>query len=190
MYLGVGPAGVHAEGTAVGRQLLYVKDAQAVCFHDAHGREHRKIREVLVVDRVKFVVFDQSQQVGKLQGQNPLRFQQDFKPFDKIIEVRDLRQYVVSANQVGRAALGHKFACNLDAEETHERWNSVCDRHLCNVHGRLDSQQRNISPDEVLQQVAVVARDLYDKALLAQSKPLDNLVAVFLAVLQPGIRVR
>ena len=56
----------------MGRKFFHVEHFSALRFKYAHGREQRKIGEVLVVDRVEFVPFNQLQQMRELKGQNSL----------------------------------------------------------------------------------------------------------------------
>ena len=49
------------------------------------------------------------------------------------------------------------------------------------VRSRLDAEHRNAARDEVLQQVAVVARDLHDARLTPSPKPGAHVVDVALA---------
>src|ERR1700722_773498 len=179
---------INAERTAVRLQLLYIEHSQPVRLHDLNRADQGEIGEVLVVDRVELIVFNQTKQVRKLERQNAFRLQQDLQPFHKVVEVRHLRQDVVAENEVGATVSRREFFRQVCAEEAYERRNSFFDRRLGDVGGRLNSEYGNVLAHEVLQQVAIVAGHFDDETLLAQAETRLHLFAVFFAMLQPRVR--
>src|SRR5580698_7358253 len=77
--LRLGAAGKDAQRTAVGGQLFDVKQAEAMCFHELHGREQREIGKVLVIDGVEFIVLHESQQVRELKRQHAFWLEKDLQ---------------------------------------------------------------------------------------------------------------
>src|SRR3954470_7075196 len=61
---------------------------------------------------------------------------------------------------------------------------------LGDVASRLDAEHADAARDEVLEQVAVVARRLDDEVLRAEPEVLDHRVRVVTRVLDPAVRVR
>src|SRR6185295_17556640 len=62
--------GVDAQRAAMGGQFLDVEEGQAVGREDPPYGCKGKIRVVLVVDGVELILLDQTQEVGKLHGEN------------------------------------------------------------------------------------------------------------------------
>ena len=85
-------------------------------------------------------------------------------PRDEVVEVRHVREHVVAEQQVGLAALGRQRARPLDAEELARASGCPSLGHRGDVRRRLDAEHRHAALHEVLQQVAVVGRDLDDQA--------------------------
>jgi hypothetical protein len=73
-----------------------------------------------------------------------------------------VREHVVADDQVGGAVLADDVSRGLAAEEADHRRDAALDRGLRDVGGRLDPEHRHALLDEVLEEVAVVRRDLDD----------------------------
>ena len=101
-----------------------------------------------------------------------------------------MRQHVVGDEQVGAASVRGELARELAAEEPHDRRDAELARRLGDVRGRLDAERRDAALDEVLQQVAVVARDLDDQAVGAEAEALDRHRRRSACVRDPGVGVR
>src|SRR6266481_2160119 len=129
---------------------------------------------MLVVDGIEFIVLNQASQVGKLKRQDSKGFQQQLEAFNEIVDVRDLGQHIVADDQVRRFSPSSKFQRELRTEKTSQRWHALFDCDHCDVCGRFNPQNWNALFDEVLQEVAVVTRNLNDKALRAQTKSIDD----------------
>ena len=164
-----------------------VKQRQPVRFKDLFRRDERKIREMLVIDRVVLSLLHQSQQVRKLQRRHSLRLQNGPDAAHEIVEVRHLRQDVIADHQVSLLCLAHHFLGGLAAEKPDQRWHALFNRHPCHVGGGFNSQRWDSLPDEVLQQIAVVAGQLDDQTLFVEVEPNDNHVHIVSGVLQPGV---
>ena len=97
---------VYPKGAAVRGQFLDIEECQAVGRKDLFCRDEREIGEVLVVDRVELVLRHQAHQVGKLNGDDTLRFEEYLHAFHKIVDVRHLRQNIVADDQICLFPLG------------------------------------------------------------------------------------
>jgi len=53
---------------------------------------------MFVIYRVKLIVFHQFLKVGELHGYNTARLQSNFKPFDKIIDIRHMGEDIIADN--------------------------------------------------------------------------------------------
>ncbi len=143
-------------------QLLDVDDAHLHAGEEGVEDQQREIREVLVVDRVELVLGDQPKQVRHLDRDDPLWLQEDLQALDEVEQPRYVREHVVARDEVGLdTARAEPLRC-FGAEEGHLRGNPLVDGRLRDVGGRLDAQDRHAVGLEVLQEVAVVARDLDD----------------------------
>ena len=140
------------------------------------------IEDVLVIDRVELGLFDHVAQVRHLEARDSIILQQNLEPFDEIVDRVDMGGDVVGNHDIGTLTLGGEVARERRTEERLHRRDATLagagDRPL----GGIDSQDRNASADEVLQQVTVVARDFdhqtpWIKRLLLQD-PGDMLTAV------------
>src|ERR1035438_3987974 len=125
--------------------------------HDLDRADQGEIGEVLVVNRVELIEFNQTKQVRKLKCEDAFRLQQYLQAFHKVVEVGHLRQDVVAENEVSGTAIFHELFRQLRTEEAHERRNAFFDCHLGNVGGRLNPEYGNVLAHEILQQVAIVA---------------------------------
>ena len=98
----------------------------------------------------------------------PSGFSSSLHAGDEVVEVGHLGQHVVADQQVGAVPLAARAGSRARrAEELDERRRPRCStRAFGDVGGRLDAEHRNAVLDEVLQQVAVVARELDDQRLL------------------------
>ena len=77
---------------------------------------------------------------------------------------------LLPSDQVGLAARGDKLGRSLGAEELHQRGHALLLGRRGDVRRRLDAEHRHALRDEVLQQVAVVARDLDHEARCAEAE--------------------
>src|SRR6267142_648070 len=107
------PGGVDTQRAAVSGNFLDIENLQSMSMQNAVGCQQREIGEMLVIDGVEFIMFDQARQVRKLQRENSVGFQQQLEAFDEIIDVRYLRQHIVADNQVRRFSLARKFQREL-----------------------------------------------------------------------------
>src|SRR5436309_15682828 len=83
----------------------------------------------------------------------------------EVVQIRHLRQYIVADDQVSLPTLRHKPFRETQAEELDEGGNILLARSLCHIGRGLDADYRNPQRKEMLQQIAVVARDLKNTTL-------------------------
>src|SRR5437868_8671930 len=83
---------------------------------------------------------------------------------------------------------GHEVARGIHSEKLHDRWNSLLFGDFRDVGRRLDSERRNASLHEELEQIAIIAGNLHHAFLRSQSQPLDHLLDVVSCVPKPGVR--
>jgi hypothetical protein len=127
--------------------------------------------------------------MGKLQRQHAGRLEQCREAAHEIVEVGDVREDVVSDQQVGTPFVGQPPR-GVHAEQLDQRRDLVLDRHACDVDGGLDAQHGNLALAEPAQQIAVVAGDLHDPALGAEVEAVDRHLGIASRVVEPGGRER
>ena len=145
---------------------------------------------MFVVDRVELVLRDQVEQVGELERDHAVGLERDAQAADEIVDARHVGEDVVAEEKVGRRAVGGELLRGLHAEELHEaRDLPFLAGDLRDVRRGLDAEHRDAPGLEMLQQVAVVARDLDHLRLRPKAEPLDHHLAVAPRVLDPAARV-
>ena len=130
---------------------------------------------MLVINRIELVMLDQPQQVWKFQRQNAIGLQQDLEAFRRNRSGREPapgrccrepgRRLRPSADQ---------FFGEFGAEESHQRGNAFFDCDFRHVRRRLDSEDGHTAFHKILQQVAVVARDLDRKTVFVETETGDH----------------
>ena len=186
----VGGHRVDPERTTVRAQLLDIDNAQAARFQCAPRRQQRQVGEVLVIDRVVLPPLDQPKQVRELKRHRPRVLHQRPQPGRESANVRHVREDVVGGDQVRLAVLGRYRGARIRAEEFHHGPDALSDGGLGDVAGRLDPEHRDAGRREMLEQVAVVARDLGHQAVGGKPELGRHLAGVPLSVRDPRIGVR
>jgi hypothetical protein len=157
---------------------------------DFFHRREREIGKVLVIDGVELVLFHQPNQMRKLHRDDAVRFQEKFEATDEIIDVRHMREDVVAEKQIGLLSSARQLARQSLAEERSDCRDTLLDRDLGDIPGRLNSQDRDTLGLEVLQEVTIVARHFHDRRLPAQTEALRDLVDIGPGVGEPAVGVR
>ena len=109
---------------------------------------------------------------------------------DEVVEVGHLGEHVVADDQVGALALGDAArSASATPKNSTRRRNALVERDLGDVGGRLDAEHGHAERQEMLQQIAVVARQLDHQAVRPEPEPLRDHLAVGLGVRDPAGRV-
>jgi len=166
-------------------QLLDIEDRHVVGGEDALQADQREVAEVLVVDGVELVAFDQALQMRELERHGSRRLKQRADPGDERVQIRNLREHVVAQDEIGLAALQDELDRELAPEELDQRLDAPGRGRLSDIGRGLDAQRRDALLDEVLEQVAVVAPELDDEALGPEREPVGDHRDVVLRVLEP-----
>ena len=98
---------------------------------------------MLEIHGIELVPLDQLHQVGKLHRHYPFRIQQPLHPFEKIIEVGNLSQYIVSDDKVRPLSFRHKTQRRFLTKKTPHSSYAFAFRLLGNVGCRLDTEHWN-----------------------------------------------
>ncbi len=164
----------------------YVEHGQAVERKDRLDAEEREVGEVLVIDRVELIVVEELHQMGELERTGPRRLEDDGDAGDERVQIGHLREHVVAQHHVRDSSGGAKLACGSFVEERHHGFHAPLACRLGYVCRGLDAETGNPPFDEVLQEVAVVASELDDEAVLGQRRPLGDHRDVLFGVPQPS----
>ena len=141
---------------------------------------------MLVIDGVELVLFDQVLQVREFKRDHPALLQQRLGAADEIVEVRHVRQHVVAENEIGLAVRGFEFLGERYAKEIDRDRDAFALGDFGCVGRRLDAHDvGHAERREVLEQIAVIARDLDDEALVVQAAALGDHLAIAARVIDP-----
>src|ERR1700722_12466773 len=96
---------------------------------------------------------------------------------------------VIAQHKVSSSPSRDHFFCRICSEEFDKSFDPFFLCRTSHIPGRLDTKNRNPLFHEVLQQIAIIARDLDDKTLLVQAKPSADSLCISPGVIKPTIRV-
>ena len=145
---------------------------------------------MLVVDGVELVALHQAREVRELHGDHARGCEQRAQAGHEVVQVRDVGQDVVADDQIGLPMLFGHLAGGLAAKEPDLGGDAALRGGTGDVGRGFDAEGRHAARDEVLQQVAVVARDLDHAAGAAEAEPTADHLDVAPGVLDPACRVR
>src|SRR5262245_60957 len=143
--------GIDPERPPMCSQLFHVENLESVSVEKLSDRQQRKIRKVLVVNRVELVFLHESHQVWKLESNDAILVEQNLHPTDEPGEIRYMGENIVSNDQIGLLSLVRQLARRVLAKETDQQRNCLLDGRLSYIVGRLNSQNRNALSDKELQ---------------------------------------
>lgn len=95
-------------------------------------------------------------------------------------------QYIVAEQEIRLAVLGHDLVGAAAAMKAHRGANALILCHFGDIGRRLDAEHGHALSHEMLQQVAVVARDLHDQTIGPDAEALTHEHAV-LAGMHPNV---
>ncbi len=142
-----------------------------------------------MVDGVELVPLDQPDQVWELDRDDALRGEDAIHAGGEVVEVGDVGEDVVGDEEVGAAALGGEPVGDRAAEELHDGLDALGAGGLGDVGGGLDAQRRDAQFGHVLEQIAVVARELDDEAVAVEAEAVDGRGDRVARVGDPGVGV-
>src|SRR6266550_3459541 len=161
------------------RKFVNVEDAETMLVEKLLGSAERNVREMFMVNRVKLSALDQPKQMGKFDSHDSLRLEQQLKTLYKAVQVGNMGQDIVGDDQVSATLLCCQFSSCTSTEESRDCRNASDPCNVGNILRRLHAKDGNTIRQKVLQQVAVVAANLHDQAMLIQMKTLSGMFSVF-----------
>ncbi len=179
---------IEAQRAAVDRDAADVVDEEAVRLEERVGAGHREIAQMLVVDRVEFIIVDQGLDVGTLDHGHACVLQQRRHSGDKAVRIGDMRQHVVRDDEVGLLSLGAQLPGQIETEKGVHRVHARGARRLDGALRRIDTEHGNACLDEILQHISVIAGDLGDQRIRPELARLDQLQRILARMLEEEIR--
>ena len=125
---------------------------------------------MLVIDRVELTPLHQAKKVGELQGDQTGVLDERSETCREVPDVRNVGKDVVGHDEIGASAALGDVVPVAQTEELHLRWDPESPGRLGHVLGGLDAQDRDPLGNKMLQQIAVVACDFGDKALVTSGR--------------------
>src|SRR5437867_3991076 len=114
-----------SQRAAMNRNSLRAKDCQSMPLEQGLQRRHRKIKNVLMVNRIELRVLDQIDGVGKFQDNSATRFDQRFEAGHEIVCVWRMSEDIVAENQVSLFADRRKLLRHLQTEKFADGFDSL-----------------------------------------------------------------
>ena len=143
---------------------------------------------MLMINRVELAVLDQSKKVRELKCRDPLRLQEDFEAANKINDIGNMRKNVIRHHMVREMSGCRQRPGGVSTEKHDFRWHATRDSNLGNIACRLDTEDRDITRHEILQQVTVIARHLDNLMPWAELKAILHSNHISFRVLKPACR--
>src|SRR3978361_1169867 len=100
---------------------------------------------MFVINRVELHAFHQPQQVRKLDREHSLRLQQYLEAADEVVQLGNVREYIVCDDQVSPMPLLDQFAGQSASEKPVNRRDTSFLRYLRDIHCGLDTKGWNFS---------------------------------------------
>src|SRR6185312_678580 len=129
---------------------------------------------MLVIDRVELAGLDQIDSVGTFYHRDAGRLQKQRETLDEIVDLVDMRDDIVGKYGIGTTIVGHEIACQVGAKEVVDRWNKTCLGLPCRRQRGIDTKARDLPFDKVSEQIAIIARHLYDQRAGTELLPFDD----------------
>src|SRR3954470_12901616 len=122
-------------------------------------RYERKIRKMLVINRIELALGAQTHQMRKFHGDNALLGQQYLQSFDEIVQVGNMGEDVVANQEIGTQTLSAQCPRSRLAEKVDTGRNSSVTSYHGDVSRRFYPQDGHLAINEVLQQIAIITCD-------------------------------
>src|SRR2546422_908138 len=106
--------------------------------------------------------------------------EQYFHSRHKIVQIGDLRQYVVPYNEIRLPIFANHLVRHFSSKKLDDGWHPFLLCHFRYVGGRLYAECWNSFLHEVLKEIAIVTRQFHDLARLIKTQPIDNHLGVTL----------
>ena len=143
-----------------------------------------------MIDGVELALGNEPHQVRELERGHAVRFEHISKAGDEVVDVGHVGEHVVGRGEIGGAAFCGQPLPEFAAEECFPHFDALCSRHLRSAGGGLDAQTRNALGLHVLQQIAVVGRDLDHQRGRAELEAPGHRLDIALRMTQPALGVR
>src|SRR5260370_6854844 len=96
---------------------------------------------MLMINGVELIVFHEAHQMGEFHGNDAPRLEQDFHTGDKVIDVWDVSEHVVSEQQIGGLAGSSELTSRGAAKKFDQGGNSFLNRNGSDVCGDVGCRE-------------------------------------------------
>src|SRR6516165_5215101 len=141
-------------------------------------RRYREIAEMLVIDGVELAAIDHVPDIGHLERRQAVFLQQRVDSLYEAMSISDVSEDVVTDDQIGALAVRLQLRCQLPREKRGQRGHACCSRSLSLFAGRIDAEHRHSFYHEILEEVAIIARQLDDQAAGTQGQAINQVESV------------
>ena len=111
-------------------------------------------------------------QDGELEGDHAIWRKQMGHARGKIIEIRDLRQYVIANNKISLPPFRFQTLGEFQAKEFNEGWNIFLSRNFGDISGRLDTRNGDAQWEEMLKQISIIACNFENLTVCVEIEPI------------------
>src|SRR5690606_22564263 len=142
-----------------------------------------------MINGIKLIALHEAQQVREFHGNDAVGLKEDLHAANQVVNIRHVRQYIVSDEQVGLAVFLLQGLSGFNTEEAYLCADALLDGILGHVRRGLDAQHGNTLVYKILEEVTIVAGHFRNQAIGTDGETLDHLVGVVGNVLEPRVRI-
>ena len=144
---------------------------------------------MLMIDRVVLIAINESHQMREFECENATRIECYLYAPHEVFDVRHMSEDIVANQQVSPPSVGMQHPRCLRAKKSHNGFNAFF--LLCmksDVRCRLNTQDRNTFIRKMLEQISIIARNLYHESIFIEPEAIDHHRSVASRVLNPSTR--
>src|SRR5215471_795004 len=141
-------------------------------------RDYREIAEMLVINGVELAAVDHVPDVRHLESRQSVFLQQRVDSLYEAMGIGHVSEDVVTDDQIGALASRLQLRRQLARKKRGQRGHACCSRSLSLLAGRIDAEHRHSFFHEILEEVAIVARQLDDQAAGTQFQAIDQVESI------------
>jgi hypothetical protein len=178
---------VHPQRTSVRGQSPHVDEGEAVTREEPRNGRHGEIAQVLVVNRVELAMVDQVPDIRSFDNRDAAFLQQRSDAVDDTSEVGDVREHIVRVDHIRAVPFRDQLLSERAPEEILTYGDACLSRRRRGPGRGVNAEYGDTTLDVVLEQVAVVRRDLHHEARGAELTRVRKLECILPAVAKPCI---
>ena len=182
--------GVDPKGAAMDVDLLHIEDLHAETREKRDEGPHRKIREMLVIDRVVFEFVDEVLKVRRLENEDAVLAKELFQSTDEGVKVVDVREDIRGGDYRRAPFRGHDLLHGLVIEKVADGVDAVALRQHHDRRRGIDSLDADAALAEGVEEDADVASDVDHQIVRAETEHAGHALRELVPVLAATSRRR